>query len=45
MEDLFCPAVEPSQKLFGALRREMDGKVSMLTLAKDLIQVSRGIVL
>ncbi len=45
MEDLFCPTSEPGQKMLGVLRKEMHGKASMWTLAKDLFQASRGIVL
>lgn len=45
MEDMFCPSDQSSPKLMGALREEMRGKVSLLTLAKDMYQISRGMVL
>ncbi len=45
MESLFCPTTQPGPKALGALRKEMDGKLSMLTLMKDLYQISRGMVL
>src|SRR5579859_1052723 len=45
MEALFSPAAEPSPKALAALRREMKGKLSTLDLAKDVLQVSRGVVL
>lgn len=45
MEDLFAPSTEPAPKALAALRKEMKDKVSMLDLAKDVLQISRGIVL
>ena len=45
MEDLFSPTTEPSSKALPILREAMSGKVSMLDLAKDAYQTSRGIVL
>ena len=45
MEALFSPATEPGPKALAALRREMKGKVSMLDLARDVVQISRGVVL
>lgn len=45
MESLFSPTTEPGSKALGALRAEMAGKVSMLTLLKDMFQISRGMVL
>jgi len=44
-ESLFSPTTQPGSKALAALRKEMDGKLSMLTLAKDIYQISRGIVL
>lgn len=45
MEGLFSPTKEASLKALPILRKEIQGKVSMLDLAKDGYQVSRGIVL
>lgn len=45
MESLFSPTNEPGSKAFAALRAEMAGKLSMLTLMKDVFQISRGLVL
>jgi electron transfer flavoprotein-quinone oxidoreductase len=45
MEDLFSPTTQPGSKALAALREEMKGKVSMMDLAKDLYQISRGIAL
>ena len=45
MEHLFSPTAEPGLKALAALKKEMSGKVSMLTLMKDLYQISRGMVL
>jgi electron transfer flavoprotein-quinone oxidoreductase len=45
MEGMFSPTTQPGQKVLGTLRQEMAGKVSMLTLMKDLFQISRGMVL
>lgn len=45
LEHLFQPTAEPGLKALGALKQEMNGKVSMFTLMKDLYQISRGIVL
>jgi electron transfer flavoprotein-quinone oxidoreductase len=45
MEDLFSPSTEASLKALPILRKEVKGKISMLDLAKDAYQVSRGIVL
>ncbi len=45
MENLFAPSTEPGSKALPALREEMKGKVSMVDLAKDVYQISRGIVL
>ncbi len=45
MERMFSPTNEPGSKAYGALRQEMAGKVSMLTLLKDLVQISRGMAL
>ncbi|HEX9014180.1 MAG TPA: hypothetical protein VF813_11705, partial [Anaerolineaceae bacterium] len=45
MEDLFAPGSKPGKKALGILRDSMQGKVSMLTLGRDLYQISRGIVL
>ena len=45
MEDLFAPSTEPGPKALAAARAEMKGKVSMMDLAKDMYQISRGIAL
>ena len=45
MEELFSPTTEPGPKALAALREEMKGKVSMVDLAKDVYQISRGMVL
>jgi electron transfer flavoprotein-quinone oxidoreductase len=45
VEGLFSPETQPGLKALAALRKEMDGKVSMLTLMKDVYQISRGVVL
>lgn len=45
LEHLFHPTDKPSEKVLAALREEMNGKVSMLTLMKDVYQISRGLVL
>ncbi len=45
MDKLFVPTTEPGSKVLAAFREEMSGKLSMLDLAKDLYQISRGIVL
>jgi electron transfer flavoprotein-quinone oxidoreductase len=45
LEKLFAPTSQPSQKVLAGLREEMRGKVSMLTLMKDMLQISRGVAL
>lgn len=45
MEELFVPTAHPGAKIFPILREEMKGKLSVFDLAKDLYQISRGIVL
>jgi electron transfer flavoprotein-quinone oxidoreductase len=45
MERMFCPTTEPGPKALGALRQEMAGKVSMFEMMKDMLQISRGMVL
>jgi electron transfer flavoprotein-quinone oxidoreductase len=45
MEDLFAPGSKPGKKALGSLREHLQGKTSMLTLARDLYQISRGMVL
>lgn len=45
MERMFCPTREPGYKALGELRKEMAGKVSMLTLLKDIWQIARGMVI
>lgn len=45
MEKLFAPTTQPAPKALAALREEMNGKVSMWELVKDVYQISRGIVL
>jgi electron transfer flavoprotein-quinone oxidoreductase len=45
MEQLMGPTERPTPKAFRLLRREMRGKVSLLTLARDLLQMGRGVAL
>ena len=45
MESLFSPSMEPAPKALAALQKEIAGKVSLLTLAKDALQISRGMVI
>jgi electron transfer flavoprotein-quinone oxidoreductase len=45
MEDLFAPGTHPGKKLLGSLRQHLRGKASMLTLARDLYQISRGMAI
>ena len=45
LEKLFSPTTQPGPKALKALRAEMRGKVSMMTLAKDLYQIARGVAL
>ncbi|MEN4013498.1 MAG: FAD-dependent oxidoreductase [Bellilinea sp.] len=45
LETLFSPSLQPGTKLLGSLREQMKGKGSMLTLAKDMFQIARGVVL
>jgi electron transfer flavoprotein-quinone oxidoreductase len=45
MEDLFSANPQPAPKALAAARQEMKGKVSLLDFAKDMVQISRGIVL
>jgi len=45
MESLFSPSMQPSPKAFKALQKEIDGNVSFLTLAKDGLQIARGMVI
>lgn len=45
LEELFAPTTEPGMKALPALRAEMKGKLSMLDLIKDALQISRGIAL
>ena len=45
MESLFSPSTPASPKALAALRAEMAGKISLLDMAKDVIQISRGMVL
>lgn len=45
MATMFHPSLEARSKLLASLRKEMKGRVSMLTLVKDLYQLSRGAVL
>jgi electron transfer flavoprotein-quinone oxidoreductase len=45
LETLFSPTTQPSPKALSALRAEMRGKVSLMTLAKDLYQIARGVAL
>jgi electron transfer flavoprotein-quinone oxidoreductase len=45
MEDLFCPTANPAPKALASLRKHLAGKASMFTLAKDMLQISRGVAL
>ena len=45
MESLFSPSMQPAPKALKALQKEINGKVSLLTLAKDALQISRGMVI
>jgi hypothetical protein len=45
MEHLFRPTDQPGLKALGALKTEMKDKVSMLRLAKDVMEISKGLVL
>lgn len=44
MEDLFAPSAEGAIRLLASARKNMNGKVSMLELVKDMIQIGRGVV-
>jgi electron transfer flavoprotein-quinone oxidoreductase len=44
MESLLSPSLQPAPKALKALQKEMKGKVSLLALAKDALQISKGIV-
>ncbi|MCL5075840.1 MAG: FAD-dependent oxidoreductase [Chloroflexi bacterium] len=43
MKELFSVDTTPRKKAFGVLREKMKGQVSMIEMAKDLVQVARGI--
>ncbi len=45
MEDLFAPGSRAGKKALASLREHLRGKASMLTLAGDLLQISKGMVL
>ncbi len=45
VESMFSPTTQPGTKALAMMRKEMQGKLSMLTLMKDLYQISRGVVL
>jgi electron transfer flavoprotein-quinone oxidoreductase len=45
MEDLFSPTTQPASKALPILKKAIRGKASMIDLAKDGYQVSRGVVL
>lgn len=45
LEALFAPSTEPGLKALPALRAEMKGKVSMLDLVKDGLQIAKGVAL
>ncbi len=45
VEEMFSPTTQPGTKALATLRREMKGKLSMLTLMKDLYQIGRGVAL
>jgi len=45
LEKLFAPTTQPSPKALGAMRAEMNGKLPLLTLARDLYQIARGLAL
>lgn len=45
LDTLFSPQDQPGRKVIDALRHEMQGKVSPLTLVKDALQINRGMIL
>lgn len=45
MERLLSPGDQPGTKALATLRQEMDGKISTLTLLKDVLQIGRGVAL
>lgn len=45
MESLFSPTDQLGKKVIGALHQEMQGKVSPLTFVKDVMQITRGMIL
>jgi electron transfer flavoprotein-quinone oxidoreductase len=45
LEALFSPSLKPGTKVFKSVREQIKGKVTMLTVAKDLYQISRGVAL
>lgn len=45
MDDMFSVRREPGKKAYRSLRDHMDGNVSLLTMMKDLYQISRGVVI
>ena len=46
LEHLFSPTAAPGKKALGALRQEMAAEeISMMMLLKDMLQISRGMVL
>ena len=45
LEKLFAPTTQPGPKALGALRSEMAGKLPLMTFARDLYQIARGLAL
>ncbi len=45
VEEMFSPTAQPGKKALASLRKEMNGKLSVLTLMKDLYQIGRGVAL
>lgn len=45
MDDMFSVRQEPGKKAYRSLRDHMDGNVSLLTMMKDLYEISRGVVI
>ena len=43
MQDLFSVRNRPAPKALASLRKHMQGKVSLLDMAKDALQIARGI--
>ena len=43
MEDLFAPSAAGASKALASARKHMKGKVTMLELVKDMIQIGKGV--